>query len=108
MKGINLIFFVTAKNLFISGNSISDCSAPNWINIKNTLEILILRENSITFVQKNAFERFSELKILDLSKNAIRDLDPDAFFPYTTKLIHLNLADNQLYYVPYAQLQYLK
>ncbi len=72
------------------------------------METLILRENSIRYVPANAFERFTRLKVLDLSKNVLADIDPDAFFPDTVRLTHLLLADNLLRYVPYALLQYLR
>lgn len=72
------------------------------------METLILRENAIAHVPANAFERFMKLKTLDLAGNILIDMDPDAFFPDTVKLTYLNLADNQLRYIPYAQLQHLR
>lgn len=76
--------------------------------MRNTLETLNLRENSISHVPANAFAKFAKLKWLDLSKNVIFDMDPDTFFPETIKLSHLFLADNLLRYIPYAQIQQLR
>ncbi|XP_065202948.1 chaoptin-like [Planococcus citri] len=98
------------RTLNLSGNEISDIGSSNWVSVRNSLENLILRENAITFIPRNSFERFPELKTLDLSRNALRDMDPDAFFylAANSKLVHINLADNQLSYIPYAQMQHLK
>lgn len=101
-------FPINGDLFFSSGNDITDVGQNNWATTRNTLETLILRENAISHVPANAFERFVRLKVLDLSKNILTEIHPDAFFPDTYKLTQLFLADNHLRFIPYAQLQNLR
>ena len=59
------------------------------------LEILILKLNKITTLNKNVFNNLINLNILDLSENQLTYLDKDLFKPLIS-LTTLSLVNNML------------
>jgi len=59
------------------------------------LERLDLTGNKITEITKDTFSGLTELKVLSLSYNAIKSIDPDAFKD-NTKLSNLDLKGNKI------------
>lgn len=80
----------------------------NWRGLENSLQTLRLGRNAIEKLPADAFVGLTYLEILDLRENSLKEIDPSVFRDGMTHLMHLYLNDNQLAYVPYAQLSLLK
>ncbi|XP_059170779.1 toll-like receptor 4 [Physella acuta] len=65
------------------------------ITLPSTTEYLLLMNNSITVLQDDGFLLYTVLKILDLSNNLIKTIQPLAFNGLSN-LTHLNLRGNPL------------
>lgn len=72
------------------------------------MQILRLGRNAIEKLPADAFAGLSSLEILDLRENTLKEIDASVFRDGMAKLTHLYLNDNQLVYIPYAQLSSLK
>lgn len=90
------------------GNKISRIIPENWRGLENSLQTLRLGRNAIEKLPADAFVSLTYLEILDLRENSLKEIDPLVFRDGMTHLMHLYLNDNQLTYVPYAQVSSLK
>lgn len=90
------------------GNDINRVSPEDWRGLENSLEILILADNSITVLPSESFTGLPYLETIDLRGNDLREIDPSIFRDGMGKLQHLILADNQLSVIPYQALQPLR
>ncbi|XP_030054932.1 trophoblast glycoprotein [Microcaecilia unicolor] len=117
------------RSLFITGNSIASLPAGAFPKALRELSALNLSGNGVTSVESEAFAQLPALRLLDLSRNNISYFSPDAFgasSPLTElvlsnshynasvvsqvgqalaggalgNLTHLDLARNQLLYLP--------
>lgn len=101
--------YICDYNLFkFLGNDINKISPENWRGLENSLEVLILADNSITHIPSDSFSGLPYLDTIDLRGNHLRDIDSTVFRDGMGKLAHLILADNQLSVVPYQALQPLR
>lgn len=82
--------------------------ADNWRGLENSLQTLRLGRNAIEKLPADAFAGLTYLEVLDLRENSLKEIDPSVFRDGMARLTHLYLNDNQLTYVPYAQLSVLK
>ena len=80
----------------------------NWRGLENSLQTLILADNSLSILSPDTFSSLLVLETLDLRGNHIAELDTDVFRAGPPRLTRLSLADNQLSSVPYQQLSPLK
>lgn len=94
--------------LFYLGNEINKIQPENWRGLENSLEVLILAENSITHIPIDSFSGLPMLDTIDLRGNNLREIDPNIFRDGMGRLAHLILADNQLTSIPYQALQPLR
>ena len=87
------------KKLNLSHNSLREFQQNNPINILTSLN---LSSNHIKTIQQN-FEnlatKFPKLENLDLSKNSIKQIDPNWFSKFTS-LKKLKLKENQIFNLP--------
>lgn len=65
------------------------------INVPDNVSVLILRNNSIKYIELGTFSRFSSLRVLDLSFNHLLTI-PDDLFSDLTQLSELDLGNNRL------------
>lgn len=82
--------------------------SENWRGLENSLQTLHLGRNAIEKLPADAFAGLTYLEILDLRENSLMEIDSSVFRDGMAHLTHLYLNDNQLTYVPYAQLSQLK
>lgn len=94
----------TIQNLFYSGNQISEIKMGDWNGLENSLKVLRLTNNMITYLSHRAFDNLRSLENLDLSGNMISEIHVNAFQDGPLKLYRLNLADNLLKFIPYIHL----
>lgn len=92
----------------ILGNQISFLLPEHLKGLGNSLEKLILAENSITHLPSDAFLGLRRLTTINLRGNHLRQIDPNVFRDGMDKLVHLILADNQLRFIPYQAISPLK
>lgn len=90
------------------GNDINRVTPEDWRGLENSLEVLILAENSINTLPSDSFTGLPYLETIDLRGNDLREIDPSIFRDGMGKLQHLILADNQLSVIPYQALQPLR
>lgn len=76
--------------------------------MEHSLQTLRLGRNAIKTLPADAFIGLTNLEILDLRENSLKEIDPSVFRDGMAHLTHLYLNDNQLTYIPYAQLSLLK
>lgn len=95
-------------SLYFSGNDINRISPEDWRGLENSLEVLILADNYITYLPSDSFSGLPYLDTIDLRGNDLREIDPSIFRDGMGKLAHLILADNQLSVIPYQALQPLR
>lgn len=99
---------IVINKIYFSGNKISNIAPENWRGLEDSLQILRLGRNAIEKLPADAFAGLSSLEILDLRENTLKEIDASVFRDGMAKLTHLYLNDNQLVYIPYAQLSSLK
>lgn len=92
----------------MTGNQISRVGPDHWRGLESTLQILRLGRNSIDKLPADAFVGLAYLEVLDLRENNLKEIDPSVFRDGLAHLTHFYLNDNQLMYIPYAQLSSLK
>lgn len=90
------------------GNDIVKISRENWKGLENSLEKLILSDNSIITLRADSFSALPMLKTIDLSGNNLKEIDPSVFRDGMGKLVNLILSDNQLSAIPYQAVSPLK
>jgi len=76
----------------------------DWNGLENTLKVLKLANNALTYLPHRAFDSLGLLENLDLSGNMISEIHVNAFQDGPLQLLRLNLADNMLKYIPYMHL----
>lgn len=76
--------------------------------MENSLETLILADNSITHIPPDTFTGLPALETLNLKGNNLRDIDPSIFREGMDRLAHIIFADNLLSSIPYLALSSLK
>jgi len=76
----------------------------DWNGLENTLRVLKLANNALTYLPHRAFDGLELLENLDLSGNMISEIHVNAFQDGPLQLYRLNLADNLLKYIPYMHL----
>ena len=99
---------MTSCFLFLLGNDIWEVIPENWRGLENSLQTLILADNSLSSLAPDTFSSLLLLETLDLRGNHIAELDTDVFRAGPPRLSRLLLADNQINSVPYQQLSPLK
>lgn len=92
----------------VAGNDINRISPEDWRGMENSLEVLILEDNSITSLPSDSFTGLPHLETIDLRGNDLKEIDPSVFRDGMGKLAHLILADNQLSVIPYQAIQPLR
>uniref|UniRef100_A0A0A9X3X7 Leucine-rich repeat-containing protein 26 n=1 Tax=Lygus hesperus TaxID=30085 RepID=A0A0A9X3X7_LYGHE len=75
-----------------SVNRIRTLKNDSFVSYGSSLRFLYLFENLITIIEAGAFEPLTNLEVLDLHLNAIRDITP--LLPFTLRKI--NLAENDV------------
>ena len=65
--------------LSVSGNEITDITGDNWLGLENSLQTLILAENSIASLPLDAFSGLLVLETLDLHGNHLSVIDSGVF-----------------------------
>ena len=99
----DLEFVISSKSIDVSGKDLKEI--PESIDI-SSLESLNLGRNSLTTLNKNSFERFVQLKILDVSDNPkLWNLDEMIFngvywFKWAKNLQELSLARTNIVHLP--------
>lgn len=76
----------------------------DWSGLENSLKVLKLSNNALTYLPHRALDNLQSLETLDLSGNMISEIHVNAFQDGPIKLLRLNLADNLLKYIPYTHL----
>lgn len=76
--------------------------------MEESLEILILKDNGISSLQPGTFSMLQNLEHLDLSGNALLEVEGNVFRDGPFRLNTLLLSDNMFYTIPYQELSYLK
>lgn len=112
LSGMNFMtilqkFYKKKKKLtmnVIAGNQISEVKMGDWNGLENSLKVLKLANNAITYLSHRAFDNLRSLENLDLSGNMISEIHVNAFQDGPLKLYRLNLADNMLKFIPYIHL----
>lgn len=90
--------------LIILGNEIPLVAAEHFKGLEDSLEKLILADNSLIHLPPDAFAGLPHLDTLDLTGNHLREIDPSVFREGMGRLAHLILADNELTKIPYQAL----
>lgn len=67
------------RTMLFPGNEITDISGDNWRGLENTLQTLVLAENSIASLPLDAFTGLPMLETLDLNGNHLSVIDPGVF-----------------------------
>lgn len=108
LRGLNISTRNHICNLqnmpLLLGNDISSVFPENWRGLENSLEKLILADNSLRHLPMDSFSGLPHLDTLDLSGNSLKEIDPNVFRDGMGKLSHLIFADNQLTVIPYLAL----
>jgi hypothetical protein len=91
-----------------TGNQIGELAPEDWRGLEDSLQTLILADNALRSLPREAFSSLLLLETLDLCGNHLADLDSDVFRSGPPRLSRLLLADNQLHNVPYQQLASLR
>jgi hypothetical protein len=91
-----------------AGNEIGEVAPENWRGLENSLQTLILADNTLRSLPTEAFSSLLLLETLDLRSNHLADLDSDVFRSGPSRLSRLLMADNQLNNMPYQQLASLR
>lgn len=91
-------------NLKVLGNQISAITPENFKGLEDSLQKLILADNSLLYIPRDAFTGLSHLNTIDLSGNHLREIDPSVFREGMGRLENLILADNELMEIPYEAL----
>lgn len=68
-----------SNHIFFPGNEITDISGDNWRGLENTLQTLVLADNSIASLPLDAFTGLPMLETLDLQGNHLSVIDPGVF-----------------------------
>nr|CAD7393869.1 unnamed protein product [Timema cristinae] len=90
------------------GNRISEIFPENWRGLENSLQTLILTDNTLSSLPPDAFSNLPNLETLDMSGNDLLGFDPSTFHNGPTRLSSLYLTDNQLTSIPYQQVSALR
>lgn len=88
----------------ISGNEITVIAPEHFKGLEDSLEELILSDNSLLHLPPDAFAGLPHLDTIDLTGNHLREIDPSVFREGMGRLAHLILADNELSEIPYQAL----
>lgn len=91
-----------------TGNDIIKVTPDSWRGLGNTLQSLLLAENSITNLPTDLFAGLNEVDTIDLTGNNLKEIDPSVFRDGMEKLANLLLAHNQLGAIPYQAISPLK
>jgi Leucine-rich repeat (LRR) protein len=98
LKSVNDIYTIpnpdTVKILYLYNNNITYLDKDIFNNLIN-LQLLFLQNNKLTHLDKNIFKHLANLQYLDLSDNNISSLDND-IFNTLTNLQELYLYNNLL------------
>ncbi|XP_060077491.1 leucine-rich repeat-containing protein 15-like [Ylistrum balloti] len=86
-------------SLDLSNNFIDNIAPALFDKLRRTLVTLVISNNSLNALDKNAFRNMMSLEKLDLSKNNISSL-PLSLLGDLGKLAELNLKENQLHNIP--------
>lgn len=86
------------------GNEISAVAPEQFKGLEDSLEKLILADNSLLYVPPDAFAGLPHLDTIDLTGNHLREIDPSVFREGMGRLTNLILADNELIEIPYQAL----
>lgn len=79
-------------------------AGEHFKGLEDSLEKLILADNSLLYLPPDAFAGLPHLDSIDLTGNHLRDIDPSVFREGMGRLVHLILADNELKRIPYQAL----
>lgn len=101
---INSALFKFNSNVKILGNEITVIAPEHFKGLEDSLEKLILADNSILYVPPDALTGLPHLDTIDLTGNHLREIDPSVFREGMGRLAHLILADNELKEIPYQAL----
>lgn len=96
--------FKNLKNLHVENNDLKEIKMGDFTNHETTLEYLNLAINIISSVERNAFDRLTQLKYLNMSHNSIETLQFFTIFSQLTALEVLDLNSNKLREIPSLQL----
>nr|CAD7452145.1 unnamed protein product [Timema tahoe] len=98
----------SSKCSMCPGNRISEIFPENWRGLENSLQTLILVDNTLSSLPPDAFSNLPNLETLDMSGNDLLGFDPSTFHNGPARLSSLYLADNQLTSIPYQQVSALR
>ena len=88
------------KQLDLSGNHLRNISFLNHTTVLKTLEVLILKDNRISFLADDSFGALSNLEVLDLSGNSLEGKNLEsAMFSELLSLRSLNMERNPMFIV---------
>lgn len=82
---------------FISGNEITDISGDNWRGLENTLQTLVLADNSIASLPLDAFTGLPMLETLDLHGNHLSVIDTGVFRDGMSRLNRVSVHLHWIY-----------
>ncbi|XP_063448743.1 toll-like receptor 13 [Mytilus trossulus] len=74
-----------------SYNSISDLATISCIS---TLDTLILKGNSVKYLKNNVFSGMRYLRVVDLSYNKLRTIQPELLLHIDGSLLHFDVSNN--------------
>jgi len=77
----------------LSGNQISTIEPDSWRGLENSLQTLILSENSISHLPPDSFASLPLLETLDLSRNNLAEIDGSVFRDGMAKLSKVNITN---------------
>lgn len=105
-----LFLFSNIKSFYVilTGNDIIKIQSGNWRGLGNSLQELILAENSIMALPPDAFSGLPMLETIDLRGNNLKEIDPIVFREGMGRLNKVLLSDNLLSVIPYEALAPLK
>ncbi len=74
---------------------------PNLENISASLDTLVIKQCSLSYIEPNRLQILVNLEILDLGANFLTSPFPDMNAALGCSMRHLTLSGNQLYEMPY-------
>ena len=77
-------------------NNTAILDEPSINNIIKNFKIIELNNFGIEILSKNAFEKFTKLKVLRLSANSINTIDFSSFLTNDSKIVEVETSKNQL------------
>lgn len=65
------------KKIWLDKNKIGELAENSFMGASGTLEVIILRENSLKYIKEKAFSSLKHCLNLDVEKNLLEYLGPD-------------------------------